>query len=317
MGVGADGVEYLTLGDNGGYSIRLFNADGSEGEISGNGTRCVAAYLAQEDDASEFSIRTHAGLRRCRILQRNAPRYLISTEMGVPTLKAHTVTLRGTEPTWWARMCRLAIRILSLLWTRRILPARDSHGRQLGAEICTHPDFPKGTNVEFVRVTDTNRIEFRIFERGVGPTLSSGTGSSASATASMELEAYGSNADRGCGGRRADGGVATERLEPDADGACGNHRARGVSAGMTKPTYSERIRRQSLGSSGRIARGRCCSTDFASQLVRPQQSTDGDGFLASAWPAAAVRCARPGAVWTIFCRNSRATAGGFTRRICR
>ena len=51
-----------------------------------------------------------------------------------------------------------------------------------------HPDFPKGTNVEFVRVTDTNRIEFRIFERGVGPTLSSGTGSSASATASMEMK---------------------------------------------------------------------------------------------------------------------------------
>ena len=91
MGVGADGVEYLSLGDNGGYSIRLFNADGSEGEISGNGTRCVAAYLAQEDDAVEFSIRTHAGLRRCRILQRSAPRYLISTEMGIPTLKAHTV----------------------------------------------------------------------------------------------------------------------------------------------------------------------------------------------------------------------------------
>ena len=52
MGVGADGVEYLSLGDNGGYSIRLFNADGSEGEISGNGTRCVAAFLAQEDDAA-------------------------------------------------------------------------------------------------------------------------------------------------------------------------------------------------------------------------------------------------------------------------
>ena len=94
MGVGADGVEYLSLGDNGGYSIRLFNADGSEGEISGNGTRCVAAYLAQEDDASEFVIRTHAGLRRCRILQRSAPRYLISTEMGIPTIKAHTVKLK-------------------------------------------------------------------------------------------------------------------------------------------------------------------------------------------------------------------------------
>ena len=186
MGVGADGVEYLSLGDNGGYSIRLFNADGSEGEISGNGTRCVAAFLAQEDDAVEFSIRTHAGLRRCRILQRSAPRYLISTEMGIPTLKAHTVTLRDGTSIVGADVS---------IGNPHFVTFVDAAGfacagrpwRQVGAEICVHPDFPKGTNVEFVRVTDTNRIEFRIFERGVGPTLSSGTGSSASAAASIEM----------------------------------------------------------------------------------------------------------------------------------
>jgi diaminopimelate epimerase len=185
-GVGADGVEYLTLGDNGGYSIRLFNADGSEGEISGNGTRCVAAYLAQEDDAAEFSIRTHAGLRRCRILQRNAPAYLISTEMGIPTLKAHTVTLSDGTCVAGADVSIGNPHFVTFVDT----PDFACAGRpwqQLGAEICTHSDFTKGTNVEFVRVTDTNRIEFRIFERGVGPTLSSGTGSSASATASIEM----------------------------------------------------------------------------------------------------------------------------------
>lgn len=186
MGVGADGVEYLTLGDNGGYSIRLFNADGSEGEISGNGTRCVAAYLAQEDDGSEFAIRTHAGLRRCRILQRSAPRYLISTEMGVPTLKAHTVTLRDGTAVGGANVSVGNPHFVTFVDA----PDFSCAGRpwqQVGAEICVHADFPKGTNVEFVRVTDTNRIEFRIFERGVGPTLSSGTGSSASAAASIEL----------------------------------------------------------------------------------------------------------------------------------
>lgn len=186
VGVGADGVEYLALGDNGGYSIRLFNADGSEGEISGNGTRCVAAYLAQEDDASEFSIRTHAGLRRCRILQRNAPRYLISTEMGIPTLKARTLTLRDGTVVIGADVSIGNPHFVTFVDA----PDFSGAGRpwqQVGAEICVHPDFPKGTNVEFVRVTDTHRIEFRIFERGVGPTLSSGTGSSASAAATMEL----------------------------------------------------------------------------------------------------------------------------------
>ncbi|MES2223218.1 MAG: diaminopimelate epimerase [Acidobacteriota bacterium] len=187
MGVGADGVEYLTLGDNGGYSIRLFNADGSEGEISGNGTRCVAAYLAQEDEAGEFSIRTHAGLRRCRILQRSAPRYLISTEMGIPTAKAHKVTLRDGTAVIGADVWVGNPHFVTFVETDDFSCA-GRPWQKVGAEICTHSDFAKGTNVEFVRVTDTNRIEFRIFERGVGPTLSSGTGSSASATASMELK---------------------------------------------------------------------------------------------------------------------------------
>jgi diaminopimelate epimerase len=185
-GIGADGVEYLTLGDNGGYSIRLFNTDGSEGEISGNGTRCVAAYLAQDDDASEFSIRTHAGVRRCRILDRNPPRYLISTEMGVPSVAARTIVLKdGTS---------IAGADVSIGNPHFVIfvdvPNFECFGRpwqQIGSEICTHPDFPKGVNVEFVRTTGTNRIEFRIYERGVGPTLSSGTGSSASAAASIEM----------------------------------------------------------------------------------------------------------------------------------
>ncbi|MDR5728387.1 MAG: diaminopimelate epimerase [Terriglobia bacterium] len=185
-GVGADGVEYLTLAGNGAYSIRLFNADGSEAEISGNGTRCVAAYLAQEDDANEFSIRTHAGVRRCRILRRNPPQYLISTEMGVPSVTAQTVMLKdGTS------VAGVNVSIGNPHFVVFVdSPNFGCFGRswqQIGSEVCVHPDFPKGTNVEFVRVMDTNRIEFRIYERGVGPTLSSGTGSSASAAASIEM----------------------------------------------------------------------------------------------------------------------------------
>lgn len=185
-GVGADGVEYLALGDNGGYSIRLFNTDGSEGELSGNGTRCVAAYLAQDDDASEFSIRTHAGVRRCRILERNPPRYLISTEMGVPLVAARTIVLKDGTSVAGAKVSVGNPHFVIFVDT----PNFECFGhswQQIGSEICIHPDFPKGTNVEFVRVTDTNKIEFRIYERGVGPTLSSGTGSSASAAASIEM----------------------------------------------------------------------------------------------------------------------------------
>lgn len=187
-GIGADGVEYLTLANNGAFTIRLFNADGSEAEISGNGTRCVAAYLAQEDeDVNEFSIRTHAGVRRCRILERNPPQYLISTEMGVPSVTTETIVLKDGTTVAGVNVSIGNPHFIIFVDTQNF----ECFGRswqEIGAEICVHPNFPKGTNVEFVRVIDTNRIEFRIYERGVGPTLSSGTGTSASAAASMETK---------------------------------------------------------------------------------------------------------------------------------
>jgi diaminopimelate epimerase len=187
-GVGADGIEYLSLSNNGGYAIRLFNADGSEAEISGNGTRCVAAHLAQQEDSDEIAIRTHAGVRRCRILERDHPRYRIATEMGIPTVRPKTILLKdGTavaglsvsigNPHFVVFADAADFRCFGRSW------------QQLGEEICVHGDFPEGTNVEFVRVIDTNTIEFRIYERGVGPTQSSGTGTSASAAASIQMRA--------------------------------------------------------------------------------------------------------------------------------
>ena len=183
-GIGADGVEFLSLTDNGGYSIRLFNADGSEGEISGNGTRCVAAYLAQQDDADDISIRTHAGVRRCRILEREHPRYRIATEMGIPTVEPKTVRLQdGTDVVGYA--VSIGNPHFVLFVDSADFSCFGRRWQQVGEEICVHLDFPKGTNVEFVRVMDTNTIAFQIYERGVGPTQSSGTGTSASAAASM------------------------------------------------------------------------------------------------------------------------------------
>src|SRR5919201_3083844 len=87
-GVGADGVEWLfpdpkheahTL-------ARLFNADGSEAEISGNGTRCVAAYLAEEQGLDVVAIRTGAGVKRCRLVARNGHSFEFETDMGEPQI---------------------------------------------------------------------------------------------------------------------------------------------------------------------------------------------------------------------------------------
>jgi diaminopimelate epimerase len=125
-------------------------------------------------------------VRRCRILERRHPRYRIATEMGVPSVASKTIALQdGTS------VAGFNVSIGNPHFVIFVDTADfECFGRpwqQVGEEICIHKSFPKGTNVEFVRVIDTNTIEFRIYERGAGPTQSSGTGSSASAAASMEI----------------------------------------------------------------------------------------------------------------------------------
>jgi len=193
-GVGADGVEYFAwkIADpskRGSGRIRLYNADGSIAEISGNGTRCVAAWMANELDSKagdELAIETDAGIRVCHVDTREGNSVEVTTGMGVPQFKPHTLKLNdGSEvigvevstgnPHFVILVENQNFRVSGKIWT------------SIGAEICIHKDFPNQTNVEFVRIISENEIEIRIFERGVGPTTSSGTGSSASATAVMAL----------------------------------------------------------------------------------------------------------------------------------
>lgn len=186
-GVGADGVEFFEWrGDRSGQ-IRLVNADGSIAEISGNGTRCVAAWVAfqkrlKRGDA--VRLETDAGLRICRVVKVQGRQFEFAQTMGIPTIADKTVTLQdGT---------RVAGVVVSTGNPHFVVFVDTSdftvHNRtwqELGREICFHPDFPEQTNVEFVHVADAASIEIRIFERGVGPTTSSGTGTCASATAAM------------------------------------------------------------------------------------------------------------------------------------
>jgi diaminopimelate epimerase len=193
-GIGADGIEFFTWlrkEKPAAGRIRLLNADGSPAEISGNGTRCVAAWMAYELHAQpgdELHIETDAGLRVCRIDAVHATdstfAVRITTAMGVPSAAARTVRLAsGLEVTGIEVSTgnpHFVLRVDNPAFT-----VDGHHWQDLGAELCTHPDFPSQTNVEFLRILSANEIEIRIFERGVGPTTSSGTGTSASAAAAI------------------------------------------------------------------------------------------------------------------------------------
>jgi diaminopimelate epimerase len=191
QGVGADGVEWLFPAKDADIAARLFNADGSEAEISGNGTRCVAAYLCSElrsenidSDANDppknkFSIRTGAGIKVCTLIGRNQNEYDFEVAMGAPQVeKELSIRLASREVTGIP---------VSMGNPHYVMFVQEyAAGWQAdAAEIGARPDFKHGINVELVIVKDKSNVEARFFERGVGETQSSGTGSCASGVAAI------------------------------------------------------------------------------------------------------------------------------------
>lgn len=191
-GIGADGIEFFAWTGAHAGRIRLHNADGSIAEISGNGTRCVAAWMAKESNAQpgdELTIATDAGVRVCRVNAIDAGNGYsveVTTGMGVPSFTPRTVTMPAGVQVQGVEVSTGNPHFVIVVEDDEFKVDGQSW-KSVGQQICFHPDFPYQTNVEFVRIKSSSEIEIRIFERGVGPTTSSGTGSSASAIASIAL----------------------------------------------------------------------------------------------------------------------------------
>jgi diaminopimelate epimerase len=204
--VGADGIEFFEWTGDFSGRIHLYNADGSIAEISGNGTRCVAAWMADELNSQvgdELAIETDAGVRICTVdgfreSDNDGPVTLVTTDMDVPEFEQATVELSdGTviEGVFVSMGNPHFVILLDAIDTPADAPQfmiGDRVWQEVGEEICFHPDFPEQTNVEFVRTTNNrpgspNQVALRIYERGVGPTTSSGTGTSATATAMIAV----------------------------------------------------------------------------------------------------------------------------------
>jgi diaminopimelate epimerase len=186
-GIGADGVEFLERRGDGTLFLRLFNADGSEAELSGNGTRCVAAWLAQSEGTKAVSLGTHGGVRGCRVVRREHPVWWIESGMGVPRVMPRTIEVAGVDGPVEGAMVNVGNPHFVVFVEREDFSSHGMRWQELGAKIAVDPLFKFGTNVEFVRVMSATEIAFRIYERGCGPTTSSGTGTCASSAASMAL----------------------------------------------------------------------------------------------------------------------------------
>jgi diaminopimelate epimerase len=199
-GVGADGLLIISIKNRkkGLVNFRIFNADGTEAEISGNGLRCAAAYLYQQKkvEPSQILFSTSTGQRECDLIERKKNHFLIRIEMGIPRLSSQDIPFDDGSPHEKIIDYPLSIShesypvtVISLgnphcaIFVDRF-PAR-IEWHQIGREIESHPFFPKRINIEFIRVLSREEIEVLFWERGVGETLSSGSGSCAAAVASI------------------------------------------------------------------------------------------------------------------------------------
>jgi diaminopimelate epimerase len=178
-GVGADGVEWMSPHFSTDLEIRLVNADGSPAEISGNGTRCVAAYVCSTQGKERISILTGAGLKVCTLTGRSDSEYEFETEMGKATVDPELVLRIST-----GEVRGIPVSLGNPHFVI-IVPEFTRNWQSQAAEIQNLAQFPEGVNIEYVVVDSKFDLRARFFERGAGETRSSGTGSCASAIAAM------------------------------------------------------------------------------------------------------------------------------------
>ena len=199
-GIGADGLlvyESLLHRPSGSYRMRIFNADGSEAEVSGNGLRCLAAHLCAgpELKCDRLWIETVSGDHLLELISSAHPLYSFLVDMGQPILERSRLDFRGSGDSgsligYAIPLGNRTIRAtLTSMGNPHCTIFVDDFGQtdweDTGKQIESHDFFPRRTNVEFVRVIDRSTIEVRFWERGVGKTFSSGTGASAAVVASI------------------------------------------------------------------------------------------------------------------------------------
>jgi diaminopimelate epimerase len=198
-GAGADGIIFVAPLQRGpaDFASRIFNSDGSEAEISGNGTRCVAAYFYYKGiwDDSEIAIRTEAGIKVGRIISRQGLGFSFEFDMGTPRLSSDEIPI--ILPQNLDRVVSYPLFMGGEFQTITCVSMGNPHCSvflptlsdvnlaEIGPLLEDHPAFPTRTNVEFVHVISREEIEVLFWERGVGRTLSSGTGTCGASVASM------------------------------------------------------------------------------------------------------------------------------------
>ena len=194
FGVGADGLVLIGPSDAADFRMRMFNADGSEGDMCGNASRCIGKYVYDRGltDKTRVTLETRAGIKVLELTVEGGQVRSVRVDMGAPRINCKEVPcLLGTGVVRQAPVTVLGR-------TFRVTPVctGNPHGvilldepvegfdlAKYGPALETHPAFPQKANIEFVNVLSEDRLRMRVWERGSGITLACGTGSCAALVA--------------------------------------------------------------------------------------------------------------------------------------
>ena len=195
FGVGSDGLILIKPSLKADFKMEMYNADGSEGAMCGNGIRCVAKYVYDYGltDQTRISIETKSGIKYVDLTVQNGKVSLVRVNMGSPVLEAAQIPIVSekekviNEPIV-AAGTEYRMTGVSMGNPHAVVYIEDVRGleiEKIGPAFENHPRFPDRVNTEFVRVMDEHTVEMRVWERGSGETLACGTGACAVAVASI------------------------------------------------------------------------------------------------------------------------------------
>ena len=183
FGAGSDGMIYISPSSVADFKMRIFNADGSEAKMCGNGIRCVGKYVYDKGytDKRHLKIETLSGIRYLDLQVVSGKVRMVAVDMGTASPSDDlTLAVEGREV-----VCT-PVSVGNPHAVIFVDDINDAPLTTLGPKIERHPTFPDGVNVEFVQVISENELRMRVWERGSGVTMACGTGACASAAAAVK-----------------------------------------------------------------------------------------------------------------------------------
>lgn len=195
FGVGSDGLILVLPSEICDCRMQMFNSDGSESEMCGNGVRCVAKFAFDKGlvKTKEMTVETGAGIKYITILDGDIKKSRVKVDMGQPILDPEQIPVKIQENP----VLKYQIDVDAKKWEITCVSMGNPHAvifmdgikdldlPRIGPMFENHPIFPKRTNTEFIEVVDRQTLNMRVWERGTGETLACGTGACASAVAAI------------------------------------------------------------------------------------------------------------------------------------